>query len=445
MNSKLTKFALTAILGLAITFTFNACEEKKKQDGTDTTSSEPAAATATEQAAQYKTVKIGEQVWMAENLNIETEGSKCYANTPANCQKYGRLYDWETAMKVCASGWHLPSNEEWDILVNFAGGKDIAGKKLKAKSGWIDYEGESGNGTDNYGFSALPGGFGGSDGDFGGVGGGGIWWSSNKSSNDEAARGMGYSDEYVSYYGDVNYDASDDTVKTNLFSVRCLQGDAKEAAAKVAAAKAAKEAELAATAAKAKANGGTFTDARDKKTYKTVKIGNQTWMAENLNYKTESGSWCYENEDSNCVKYGRLYDWETAMEVCPAGWKLPSFEEWDKLIIAVGGRATAGKKLKSKSGWDDFCGYESNKPKPCRSGNGTDEFGFGGLPSGEYHPDSSTPLFYGVGNRGDRCSWWMAESTEGYQASNVGMFYARDRMDMADVPMSFGYSVRCLQ
>ena len=81
----------------------------------------------------------------------------------------------------------------------------------------------------------------------------------------------------------------------------------------------------------------TFTDSRDGKTYKTVKIGNQTWMAENLNFTTAEGSWCYDDDTVNCNKYGRLYSWETARDVCPAGWHLPSKAEFETLLSNVGG------------------------------------------------------------------------------------------------------------
>ncbi|MCL1957836.1 MAG: hypothetical protein FWF63_10970 [Fibromonadales bacterium] len=135
----------------------------------------------------YKIVKIGTQIWMAENLNFNTKDSKCYDNKPANCEKYGRLYNWETARKICPKGWHLPnyaelaqlmefigdsagtheersemleSKEESGVFyetstlrLDFSGDYPTAGTKLKAKRDWLFSIGK-----DIYGFSALPGG-----------------------------------------------------------------------------------------------------------------------------------------------------------------------------------------------------------------------------------------------------------------------------------------------
>jgi len=186
----------------------------------------------------YKTVKIGKQVWMAENLNYEVEGSRCYgegglaynketlkwditlsnAEIQTNCTKYGRLYNWETAMKVCPSGWHLPSKEEWKVLVALAGGENIGGKYLKATSGWNwnDVKKKSGNGIDAYGFSALPGGIGNwADNGFDFVGEGGSWWSASDNYGEHA-----YGNSIRYEYDDV---ISGYNMKDFLNSVRCLQ------------------------------------------------------------------------------------------------------------------------------------------------------------------------------------------------------------------------------
>ncbi|MDR2595416.1 MAG: fibrobacter succinogenes major paralogous domain-containing protein [Fibromonadaceae bacterium] len=164
----------------------------------------------------YKTTKIGEQVWMAENLNYEAEGSKCYYNKPANCDKYGRLYNWETAMKACPSGWHLPANEEWKVLTKATGG-GTAGKYLKATNGWN----ENGNGEDKYGFSALPGGLRGSIGGFGDVGYLGYWWSfSEYNSKYGNSSDLAYNKRMFYNLESVPYSSSG---KDALFSVRCLQ------------------------------------------------------------------------------------------------------------------------------------------------------------------------------------------------------------------------------
>jgi uncharacterized protein (TIGR02145 family) len=124
----------------------------------------------------YKTVKVGGKTWMAENLNFAADGSKCYENNAGNCEKYGRLYTWEAAKKACPAGWHLPSDAEWTALTDAVGGGSVAGTKLKSNSGWAN----NGNGTDEYGFAALPGGDGNSDGNFNDAGNIGYWWSSTE-------------------------------------------------------------------------------------------------------------------------------------------------------------------------------------------------------------------------------------------------------------------------
>ncbi|MDR0518159.1 MAG: fibrobacter succinogenes major paralogous domain-containing protein [Fibromonadaceae bacterium] len=183
--------------------------------------------TDTRDGKTYKTTKIGEQVWMAENLNYEVKGgSRCHNDSISYCDKYGRLYDWTRAMEACPKGWHLPSDAEWDKLYRYVDGdkgtesryddSKMAGKYLKATSGWNDYEGKSGNGENTYGFSALPGGSGYSGGSFNdNVGNEGIWWSASEYNGSYSYyRFMYYSNEGVLWSS---------FSKSFLFSVRCVQ------------------------------------------------------------------------------------------------------------------------------------------------------------------------------------------------------------------------------
>jgi uncharacterized protein (TIGR02145 family) len=132
---------------------------------------------------KYVYVTIGEQTWMAENLNHETEtvNSVCYDNNPANCAKYGRLYQWnEDIANTCPTGWHLPSKDEWGELNNFVDndlGVSTTGRPLLALG--------EGTGTDRYGFSALAGGTYYYDGSVN-IGTHAYWWTPT-SANDGAA------------------------------------------------------------------------------------------------------------------------------------------------------------------------------------------------------------------------------------------------------------------
>jgi len=172
-------------------------------------------------ADSCKTVVIGEQTWMVENLNRETPDSWCYYNSADSCNKYGRLYTWAAAKTACPNGWHLPTRDEWGTLAKAAGGTGTygdggtAGTKLKSTSGWYD----NGNGTDSLGFSALPGGARSFDGYFSRIGDGGLWWTAT-----EYGIGINAYYRYMSYEQECvreNFDAK----KENAFLVRCLEDD----------------------------------------------------------------------------------------------------------------------------------------------------------------------------------------------------------------------------
>jgi len=127
----------------------------------------------------YQTVNIGNQVWMAENIAYAPSSGNywAYRNQDHYLATYGYLYDWQTALNVCHDGWHLPSHAEWTELVNYIAADGYSGQEgtaLKSTSGWYD----NGNGTDIYGFTALPGGsryY--SDGTFNNAGYEGYWWT----------------------------------------------------------------------------------------------------------------------------------------------------------------------------------------------------------------------------------------------------------------------------
>ncbi|MDR2595036.1 MAG: hypothetical protein LBC87_09740 [Fibromonadaceae bacterium] len=204
---------------------------------------------------QYDAVLMGAQIWMAENLNYETDGSKCgtyiTATSSGNyklsdedteiCNIYGRLYNWATALAfspqskcnaneceisekhqgVCPSGWHIPSDADWNVLMKFVNpncsdNSDCAGAgtKLKSVSDWNPYNGIP-VGTDDYGFAALPGGNGSPSGDYlVSLGQIGQWWSTIQFGPNAYSRHINYNSDGTKYMG--NYKASS-------FSVRCVR------------------------------------------------------------------------------------------------------------------------------------------------------------------------------------------------------------------------------
>ena len=171
----------------------------------------------------YDYVQIGDQTWMAENLNYDynegTANSYCYDDDTANCTTYGRLYTWAAAMDACPEGWHLPDTTEWNTLESYvaktiSGGEDSVGYALKSKSGWTEYNDKTG-GSDAFGFGALPAGYRYGEGTFGYVQRNADFWSSTEDSASDA-----YLLDLAYNYMDLFMDYSS---KDEALSVRCVK------------------------------------------------------------------------------------------------------------------------------------------------------------------------------------------------------------------------------
>ena len=405
---------------------------------------------------KYRIVTIGSQTWMAENLNFKTEKCHCYNDVDSNCTKYGRLYTWADAMDsagvfsstgkgcgytgcfvsypvrgICPEDFHLPSASDWGTLIAAVGGRDVAGKMLKSASDW--------DGSDAFSFSVLPGGYGG---DFGKyyyeLGKKASFWSSNAGYSETSTDVDYFSIWSGGWHGnEPNFHAKDD-----LRSIRCIQDDlqTKDSSAE-------------------KVYEEILIDARDGQTYKTVVIGQQTWMAENLNYKTES-SFCYNDDVNNCTEYGRLYTWVSATKsdcqygdsclvplgdvqgVCPLGWHLPSTAEWNVLFDYVDPKR------------DETTFYGSSD----LSSLGTNSFSFSTIPAG-YRTEYGTygdglPSDAGCEVHIDKMGWKTVfcfhPESHFWTSDAYGITLDHDNGDLRDpihpVTSKFvGYYVRCIK
>ena len=391
----------------------------------------------------YKTIKIGEQTWMAENLNYaylqptstKDSSSECYNNEPDSCAKYGRLYLWSAAMDsaaifskdgkdcgdwkyqnvyenpscntqphkgvqgVCPESWHIPTKTDINTFSQYANASTENFNSIVKY--WL-----SGNNDDN---QKLP-----QDSIF--------WTSVEKDTGDATAL----------IFNATNITIRDDIHKRSSHFIRCVKDDKT-----------------------IQVEHGEITDERDGQVYKTVKIGTQTWMAENLNYaypkqdsSSDSVSWCYNNEPDSCAKYGRLYTWDAAMNSCPQNWHLSSFGEWDVLTALANYESIY---LKSTSGWSE-------------NGNGSDIFGFGVLPGGIYkgekgmyggdkewirNASNAEYLDYGYG---DITSFWTTgqftyvldvytyDHADAFSFSSIN-----DGYPILTIHKSWGLSVRCVK
>jgi uncharacterized protein (TIGR02145 family) len=191
-------------------------------------------------------------------------------------------------------------------------------------------------------------------------------------------------------------------------------------------------------------NGKDIEDKRDGKKYKTVIIGEQEWMAKNLNYRgqseTDTIGRCYNNRPDNCETYGRLYTWAEAMGIdtiyntteysipkysgiCPQGSHLPSYAEWEKLLEYVG--FNNALKLKTTFGWEK------------NNNNGTDEYGFSAMPAGCHYEGKFQRI-------GESVSWWSIQelSDSNVQSTEI---YLNDNMKPVNFLKASWASIRCIK
>ncbi len=174
-------------------------------------------------------------------------------------------------------------------------------------------------------------------------------------------------------------------------------------------------------------------------------------MAENLNYKT-TDSYCYDDKDSNCKTYGRLYTWQAAKSACLSGWHLPSDNEWKQLEMYLGMSQTEadkimndpeagktlynhrgtneGNELKATSGW-----YST----PLTKGNGINKYGFTALPSGYRSTNGA------FDSKSLYCGWWSATESSAGNALKRVIFYDKSYVYKYTDSKSNGYSVRCVR
>lgn len=343
----------------------------------------------------YRMVTIGTQTWMAENLDFASDSSFCYINSKTGLDECGlnnrgRFYRYSDAIDsagiysndgkgcgqtakygenctpiypmrgVCPQGWHLPDTTEWRTLFDYT-------ECSYPKCGLLIKDSDHLDASDAYGFSALR-----------------LYYLNYGSVSEGAARfwtsTLEWSFQKVLTLHHVEiFDQSSDIVALgSLFSpslkvpVRCIKNTG-ESQMKITSSSSGKvqsssSARIPASSTSIPLDGDYIVDDRDGQAYKIVTIGSQIWMAQNLNYD-DANSYCYGNKDENCSQFGRLY---YGTNHCPAGWHLPTIDEWNVLIDFVGGVSVAGKMLKSATGWNEF-------------GNGTDAYEFSALPAGSYY------------------------------------------------------------
>ena len=401
----------------------------------------------------YKTITIGDQTWMAQNLNFlyekGTSHSFCFGDDPANCEKYGRLYTWSAALDsaglysedglgcgggatcgyfpvlrgVCPEGWHVPSDKEFETLRSFV---SSAGD-LQAL-GFAEWSGA----TNTSGFSAIPSGlytynYGDNKADYYNLGEVARYWSRSEGASNPYALVIKSSQKL---------EGTNDT--DDRLSVRCIKD----------------------TSPRLVVEYSTITDDRDGQVYRTVRIGNQTWMAQNLNFKNyPEGVIVPKDYDDKPLPelYGKLYTWDAAVDsaglfsndakgcgygnscakesdirgLCPENWHLPDQTEWEELIAYAESIGGDGEVFQLQSRDSDIWDRATNRT------------GFSALPTGIYSSVS------GLGNKSNTYYWsttkvYRSGDNEEFKGVISRIMIAANHYTWSDEHKDFGLSVRCI-
>lgn len=172
-----------------------------------------------------------------------------------------------------------------------------------------------------------------------------------------------------------------------------------------------------------------FRDSRDKQKYRLVKIEGREWFGDNLNFKTE-GAYCLDDDENNCMAYGRLYTWDAAKKACPAGFRLPDQADFESLWTAAGADFNAGYLIKTTYGWKGET-------------NGNDTLKFSAMPAGNRFDDET------YGNLSKFAFFWSSDdSLEGIDPGSARVWYLTNKsmaFGYTSRAKNFGFSVRCVR
>lgn len=387
-----------------------------------------------EYTKNYSVSRKGEYVVMQENLfnQIPNENVWCPTSGFINCMRRGPLYTWKAGMQACPKGWKIPNEKEMEYVL-----RNIPLKRMPM-NGFKGYMAQrraygkrsyymTSNSSVCYSVDST-----------------GAWDNARTDEktmlsvlcikesveNEKCSEEKTLYDVYCCENGQLRKKTEPELLSGKFCDERIVDsifvGGGKAFVCDASGYK-----KLDQTTVAERYSERLFYDQRDGRIYPITTIGNQVWMAENLNYAMIK-SYCYKNDSLNCEKYGRLYSWKNALDACPTGWHLPSKDEWENLISFVQEGELPiikGESLMSTRGWL----YE----------HGTDLYGFSALPAGKYQEYDQ-----GGGGYFDRLqddAYFWSSTADGGEAYRLNLYGNVSKPNIEGCSVDNGFSVRCLR